>query len=514
MQSRWVEKYRPSRLDDILGNDKAISLLRSWAAAWQSGSPEQRAAILYGPAGVGKTSAALALAQEMDWDAIEMNASDQRTATAIGAVVGPASQAKTFSGRRRLIVIDEADNLHGTYDRGGAAAILRLVRETAQPILLIANEYYAMEKPLRDACLAIQFRSIRATTVALALREICRAENLECQPEALMSISESAGGDLRSAINDLQAAAEGLSRLTVEDVATGERDVKASIFRVLDGIFRGSSATSALKSSYDLDESPEDLVHWIDENLPAVYKGPDLYRGFESLSRADIFLGRVRIRQNYGMWRYASFFMTGGISAAKSGRKGGYVAFKPPSLWRRLGQTRKARNVRDSAAKKIGRHCHVGVGYARTELSEFISRLLRDKGMGPRVAALLDLNAEEIALLIESSPTTRKVQSIFEEAELLKESERLLEIRKGLGEAVKSPPDQEDGASGEAKGTDDPKADTSAPDDADKGADCQRAEKPAQPVRKRRGRPPKAESEKAREGQQQDQKQQKSLFEF
>ncbi|NYT01286.1 MAG: replication factor C large subunit [Methanosarcinales archaeon] len=429
---KWTEKYRPGNLNEVLGNNKAVSDLRAWARSWEEGQPSWKAVILYGPAGIGKTSAALALAQEFDWDFIEMNASDQRTASKVHGVAGPASRIRTFSGRMRLIILDEADNLHGNYDRGGSAAMLKVVRETSQPIVLIANEYYAIDKTLRDACLGIQFRAIRATTIASRLREICRNEGITCDPEALQMIAEMTSGDLRSGVNDLQAAAQGLTHLSVQDVATGERDVKASIFKVLEAIFKGSSVVEAQRASYSLDESPEDLVHWIDENLPVAYEGADVARGFESLSRADVFLGRVRKRQSYGLWRYAGFLMTGGITASRSKRRGGYVAFKPPSLWRRMGQTRRARGIRDSAASKIAGHCHVGTAYARLELMDFFGNLMKDRGLAPRVAALLNLSPDEIALLMGSQPSTKKVQSVFEESRRLIEEERIEDIDQGL----------------------------------------------------------------------------------
>jgi replication factor C large subunit len=428
---KWTEKYRPKALKEVLGNGKAIEELRAWATAWERGTPITGAAILYGPAGTGKTSAALALAQEFDWDYIEMNASDARTAGMIQRIAGPASRSLTFSGRRRLVILDEADNLHGTADRGGAAAMLRLVRETGQPVLLIANEYYEIEKPLRDAAKGIQFRSVRATTIAQTMREICRAEEIDCDPDALMLIAERAGGDMRSAINDLQAAAEGQAAVAVADVATAERDVKSSIFKVLEVIFKGSRATEALAASYELDESPEDLINWVDENLPLAYAGADLWRGFESLARADVFLGRVRLRQNYGLWRYAGFMMTGGVQAARAERRHGYVAFRPPSLWRRMGQTRKARSVRDSAAKKIGGRCHVSAAFARAELMGFVGQLLADKKRAAPVAAELELEAEEIALLMGSSAGTKKVQTIFEEAQRIRAAEVFEEIELG-----------------------------------------------------------------------------------
>lgn len=426
--AKWTEKYRPSSLKEVLGNHKAIEELRQWAESWERGSPIIGAAILYGPAGTGKTSAALALAKEFDWDYIEMNASDARTAGMIQKIAGPASQSSTFSGQRRLVILDEADNLHGNADRGGAAAMLRLVKNTNQPVLLIANEYYEIEKPLRDAAKGIQFRSVRAPTIAQTLREVCKTEGVACDPDVLELIAERAGGDLRSAVNDLQAAAQGQTELRLEDVSTAERDVKASIFKVLDVIFKGENATEALRASYDLDESPEDLIHWIDENLPLAYEGEDLCRGYESLARADVFLGRVKVRQNYGLWRYAGFLMTGGVQAARERRRHGYIAFRPPGLWRRMGQTKKARNIRDSAAKKIAARVHLSARYVRAELMSFIGLLLKDKKLAPKVAAELDLNPEEIALLTGSTPTTKKVQAVFEEAQRIREAEAVEEI--------------------------------------------------------------------------------------
>ncbi len=289
---KWTEKYRPATLKQVLGNGKAIDDLREWALSWERSEPITGAVILYGPAGTGKTSAALALAHDFDWDYIEMNASDARTAGMIEKIAVPASRSQTFSGKPRLVILDEADNLHGTADRGGAAAMLRLVRNTLQPVILIANEYYEIDKSLRAATRGIQFRSVRSTTIAQALRAICQAEGIDCNPDLLVTIAERAGGDMRSGINDLQAAAEGQETLREEDLATAQRDVKSSIFRVLEVIYKGNNAKEALEASYNLDESPEDLINWVDENLPLAYSGQDLLRGFETLARSDIFLGQ------------------------------------------------------------------------------------------------------------------------------------------------------------------------------------------------------------------------------
>ena len=96
-----------------------------------------------------------------------------------------------------------------------------------------------------------------------------------------------------------------------------------------------------------------------------------------------------------------------------------------------MGQSRKARNVRDSAAKKIGARCHVSAGFARSELMDFLGLLLKSKKLAPAVAAELDLNPDEIALLMVTTPTTKKVQTIFEEAQKIREAELAEEIDLG-----------------------------------------------------------------------------------
>src|SRR3989304_6451457 len=115
----WTEKYRPQSLSQVVGHKKAVDELKQWAQSWVHGTPKERAVVLYGRAGIGKTTAAHALAHDMGWEAIELNASDQRTADIIQKVAGSASQMSTFGGMRRLVILDEADNIHGNASRGG-----------------------------------------------------------------------------------------------------------------------------------------------------------------------------------------------------------------------------------------------------------------------------------------------------------------------------------------------------------------------------------------------------------
>ena len=420
----WAEKYRPQSLKEIVGNKKAVQDLRAWAEEWLSGMPEKRAVILYGPAGVGKTSSAHALARDLGWEVIELNASDQRTAGVIEKVAGSAASMNTFFGGKRLIILDEADNLHGNADRGGMRAITGIVRSTLQPIVLIANDIYGLSSTLRNLCLEIKFGSVQSRSMIPALKKVCENEGISCSLDAIQQIAESAGGDLRSAMNDLQAAASGRKMLEVEDIRTADRDVKENIFKAMQKIFKSTNCKGALEVTRGLDESPEDLVHWIDENLPIQYAGKDgdledIRTGFGYLSKADLYLGRVKKRQNYRMWRYANMLMVCGAAVSKTRPYPGFIKYQQPSLWRRLGQTRSKRDLRDNLASKIGEHTFESMRYSRHYLLELYALMIKEGAAAPEITANLGLELEELVYLTGATKVNKKLQKIYDEAQEL-----------------------------------------------------------------------------------------------
>ncbi|MFC6726587.1 replication factor C large subunit, partial [Halobium palmae] len=219
----------------------------------------------------------------------------------------------TASGRQ-LVVLDEADNIHGNYDRGGAQAITRLVKEAGQPIVLIANEYYEMSRGLRNATEEVEFRDVSARSIVPVLRDLCRREGVEYESEALQRIAEMNSGDLRGAVNDLQAVAEGKESITEEDVVTGGRDRSVDIWTFLDAVLKEKTPQEALYTAYDVDETPDDLTRWIEDKVSMLYEGPELARAYDALGNADRWLGRVRATQNYSYWRYATDNLAAGVA--------------------------------------------------------------------------------------------------------------------------------------------------------------------------------------------------------
>ncbi|RLM97437.1 replication factor C large subunit [Haloarcula sp. Atlit-7R] len=420
----WTEKYRPTTLSEVRGNDKARDALKKWAETWDD---HREAVILYGSPGIGKTSAAHALANDMGWPTIELNASDSRTKDVINRVAGEAAKSGTLTaggGGRRLVIMDEADNIHGNADRGGARAITALVKEASQPMILIANEYYEMSNGLRNNCQDIEFRDVSPRSIVPVLRDLCRQEGVEYESDALQELAEQNSGDLRGAVKDLQAIAETTEQLTADDVVTGERDTTEGIFEYLDVVLKEAGAQEALEASYDVDETPDDLINWIEDNMPKDYEGTELVRAYEFLSNADQWLGRVRETQNYSFWRYAGDNMTAGVAAARDGTKGGWTRYGPPSYWSKLGRSKGTRNTRDYVAQQIAAIDGVSMRTARREIMPFLATMThhcRNRDLTVAMAATYDMEAEHVSFVTGSGKDTNKVQDIVADAEALKE---------------------------------------------------------------------------------------------
>ena len=404
----WTETYRPTTLSEVRGNDSARDELREWAETWDD---HREAVVVHGSPGVGKTSAAHALAADMGWPVFEMNASDARRKDDVERLAGRAAANTTLGGDRQLLILDEADNVHRHKDRGGAAAMTRLVKDATQPIVLIANEYYDMSSGLRRACREIEFRDISTRSIVPVLRDICRKEDVAFDEEVLGEIAERNRGDLRGAIKDLQSRVrDGAVRASGSE---GERDRTSGIFEFLDAVLKEASAQEALRTAYSADETPDDLLRWVEDKVPKVYEGAELADAYDHLADADVWLGRVRATQDYSYWRYATDNVAAGVAAVRRTDRGG---------WTRYGGApyRSSRDAtRDHVARQIAETAGVSTATARREILPYLAAMThhcRNRELTVRMAARYDLDAEGVAFVTGSGKGTNKVQGIVEEA--------------------------------------------------------------------------------------------------
>ncbi len=440
MEIPWVEKYRPKRLADLVGNTEVINEMRKWARNWERGIRE-KPLILVGKPGCGKSSAAMALVKEMGWGVIELNASDVRNESQIRRIAMMGAINETFTdtgeyisskhGGRKLIIFDEADNLYeGKDDRGGKKAIVETIKVSKQPIILIGNDYYGIlsgtwGKKLKSMCKVLKFRALMPAQTTMVLSRICKAEGIACDKKALHVIAKKASGDLRAAINDLEALAKGKKVLKIEDVySIGLRDSKDEIYKAVLVTLKSTHYEHALDLLRNVDETPDFIMLWLEENLPYEYRKPeDLVRGYEYLSKADVFLGRVFRRQQYSLWRNATDMMAA-VSVAKKEKYANRNVYRFPSWLRVMSTTKEKRKIRNSVGSKVGLIYHAS---SKRILEDVLPDFRVIYENVPELRALytylLHFNSSEIAYLTDENSE-----------EILKESQKIKnEIEKGEG---------------------------------------------------------------------------------
>ena len=450
----WTEKYRPKSLRDVIGNERALSSLRAWAERWNQGKiPEKRAAILAGKPGTGKTSTAHALAADLGWTILELNASDARNETSIRRVATAGAVNETLDitggftpsreGGHKLIILDEADNLYEKLDKsdsdsslgdkGGKKAIIETIRITKHPIILIVNDFYELTKgggePLKSLCNVIQFYTVSPSQIVELLKHICRQENITADIRALKIIVDRSKGDVRSAVNDLQSLCVNRTSLNIEDVdVLGYRDRDALIFDALREVFKTKNLQNSRECMQDLDVEPEMFLLWITENLPREYLDvEDLVRGYEDLSKADVFFGRVAKSRVYDLWSYACDLMSAGVSTAKT-HSYGNTQYAFPSWLKQMKGNQSARLIRDSVTKKISGLTHVSDQKTKEAVLPYIQVLFRNN---PRFACKLirqlSLSESEVKFLL-GEKYLHRMKEILQCAEKTDEKQEEIEL--------------------------------------------------------------------------------------
>ena len=431
----WVEKYRPQHLQDVVGNSGAVRQMYEWARDW---SRQKKPLILYGKPGIGKTSSAYALANDMNWEVVELNASDQRTKSALERVAGSGSTTATLSGAsRKLILLDEADNLHGQADRGGSQ----------QPIILIANDYYSLSRELKAVTEPVQFRALQARSIVPRLRQICAAEGVACDPAALDGIAERAGGDMRAAVNMLYAAAIGKERLAADDVHTSTKDERSTIFELVGGVFKGRKDADLLRMAVEVEDTPDAVEQWLEGNPDHMPDPASRAKGYACLSKADEYIGRTYRRQYYTLWRYASAVMLLGVADAAGGH-GVHGRIMPPSRWQKMGASKKQKAVRAGLARKLSEMTHIPQDTLREDFFTAISILVEQDPAG--YVREFELDADELNLLIHDKARAAKVVKDVAKEEKTK-LKKAPGKEKGAGRGRKSRDDDPPGDAGETR---------------------------------------------------------------
>ena len=269
MKGPWVEKYRPQTLEDVVGQKHIIERLKNYVN--EEGMPNL---MFTGPAGVGKTTTALALVKSIlgeYWrqNFLELNASDSRGIETVRTNIKNFCRLKPVGAPFRIIFLDEVDNM--TKDAQHALRReMEMYTKTAS-FILSCNYSSKIIDPIQSRCAIFRFAPIKGQDVADRLEYIANQENLDYESNSIETIVYFAEGDLRKAINLLQAAASGEGTITedrIYEVVSKARpkDISDMVTKALTGDFMG--ARDLLRETMVLQgTSGEDMVNQIYQDV-------------------------------------------------------------------------------------------------------------------------------------------------------------------------------------------------------------------------------------------------------
>jgi len=392
----WIRKYTPKNSDEIVAQKKAINKIKGYI----SSKNYEKSLLIHGPIGTGKTSSIIAIANDLQLELVEVNASDRRNKNSVEDLLGNAAKQASLFFKGKIILIDEIDTLSGKQDRGAVSAIKDIIKKTKFPVILTAVDAYQDKiKALKKISTLVEFERLNDKDILEHLKHICKKEKVKYEEDSLKTLSLSCNGDLRAAINDLQTfSGDGKFDPSSSDFLL-QRNQTDIIQNVLFRIYKTFKPEISLESINKLDINIDKIIEWVEYNTPKEYKKiEDLAMAFDNISLADVFRGRIRRWQHWRFLVYMYQLLSIGISLSKKEKYSSNIEYKRSTKGLLIWQYNMKTAKKKSTAQKLAEATHLSAKQA-FKYVDILRFMLKDKKIKDELIKELDLDDSELEWL-------------------------------------------------------------------------------------------------------------------
>ncbi|MBN1175793.1 AAA family ATPase [Candidatus Woesearchaeota archaeon] len=381
--------YKPKQLSEIDGQDHAVKTIGSFFSNFKKG----KGLFLFGPPGVGKTASIYAFAKENNYEVLELNASDTRSASGLKDFLSRATGQTSLFATKKLILLDEVDGLSGTKDRGASSVIADFMKSSTFPIVAIGVDVFDKKfSAIKKVSATVEFSSLKSSDIFNILKSACLRAKIDVDEKDLKSIARNSNGDARAALNDL------FSFVIISDSKTDDTDIRKQTEEISDVLFRVFKSTDpdvAFGTFDNVNDDLDKIFLWVDQNLPYEYVGSsDLSRAYDVLALADRFFGRIRRWQYYRYYAYCYLLLSVGVALSKDQKSNFPPKYKQPSRLLKYWQANMTYAKRKSIVEKIANSTRVS---KRVALQSSFHCLLPALANDVSLQEELEIDSDELA---------------------------------------------------------------------------------------------------------------------
>jgi replication factor C large subunit len=304
----WTEIYRPKSFEQMIGNEEIRITILKWLVKWLPGT---KPLFLIGPPGIGKTTIIKLLASILNYDLIELNASDTRSGPQLEKLVNPLLSNTSIFGKKIFLFFDEVDGIYGREDSGGIEVLVNIVKSSNFPIIFAANTSNIKLKNLLKLCKIIKFQRISSNLLMMFLNFVLYEQKYSLSFDDRKWIVEKSNGDIRTMLNIAQSKCSGYGQFITQkfkvDISEGlneffssqNKDNARAILLSLDGKY------SDPRYGLSAEERRKDIVNSLFTSIISSNLDMNtLSQLLDSLSLIDLQVARIYENRNWNLLKY------------------------------------------------------------------------------------------------------------------------------------------------------------------------------------------------------------------